>query len=104
MERVMQLAAHFKVPAMVCVNKFDLNLELTRAIENYADTQGIPCLGRIPFDPIFTKAMLQAQTVFEYNRQSEASWLIPKFGKNCPGRYILPLLATFHSKNDNNGT
>ncbi len=30
----------------------------------------ITCLGRIPFDPIFTKAMIQVQTVFEYNGQS----------------------------------
>ena len=33
MERVVDLAAHFKVPGMVCVNKFDLNLEMTEAIE-----------------------------------------------------------------------
>jgi MinD superfamily P-loop ATPase len=70
MERVAQLADHFKVPAMICVNKFDLNLELTRDIENYAKTKGLSCLGRIPFDPIFTKAMIQAQTVFEYDGQS----------------------------------
>jgi len=70
MERVAQLAAHFKIPALVCVNKFDLNLELTREIENYAEEKEIACLGRIPFDPIFTKAMIQAQTVFEYNGQS----------------------------------
>ena len=70
MERVAQLAAHFKVPAMICVNKFDLNPELTREIENYAEKKGIICLGRIPFDPIFTKAMIQVQTVFEYNGQS----------------------------------
>jgi len=70
MERVAQLAAHFKIPAMICVNKFDLNLELTRDIENYAEKKGITCLGRIPFDPIFTKAMIQAQTVFEYDGQS----------------------------------
>lgn len=70
MERVAQLAAHFKVPAMICVNKFDLNLELTREIEKYAEQKGIACLGRIPFDPIFTKAMIQAQTVFEYDGRS----------------------------------
>ena len=70
MERVAQLAAHFKVPALICVNKFDLNLEQTRDIENYAEKKGIICLGRIPFDPIFTKAMIQVQTVFEYNGQS----------------------------------
>ena len=70
MERVGQLAAHFKVPAMICVNKFDLNLELTREIEKYAEEKDIACLGRIPFDPIFTKAMIQAQTVFEYDGRS----------------------------------
>ena len=70
MERVAQLAAHFKVPAMICVNKFDLNLELTREIETYAEKKGLSCLGRIPFDPVFTKAMIQAQTVFEYDGRS----------------------------------
>ena len=70
MERVAQLAAHFKIPALVCVNKFDLNLELTREIEKYAEEKKIACLGRIPFDSIFTKAMIQAQTVFEYDGQS----------------------------------
>ena len=70
MERVAQLASHFKVPAMICVNKFDLNVELTREIEKYAAEKDIACLGRIPFDPIFTKAMIQAQTVFEYDGQS----------------------------------
>jgi MinD superfamily P-loop ATPase len=70
MERVAQLASHFKVPAMICVNKFDLNLELTREIEKYAEEKEIECLGRIPFDPIFTKAMIQAQTVFEYDGSS----------------------------------
>jgi len=70
MERVTQLAEHFKIPAMICVNKFDLNLDMTRDIENYAKAKGLSCLGRIPFDPVFTKAMIQAQTVFEYDGQS----------------------------------
>ncbi|MEE4266118.1 MAG: ATP-binding protein [Desulfobacteraceae bacterium] len=78
MERVAQLAAHFKVPAMICVNKFDINPELTRDIENYAAKKGIACLGRIGFDPIFTKAMIQVQTVFEYNGQSTVGHEIKK--------------------------
>jgi MinD superfamily P-loop ATPase len=76
MERVAQLASHFKVPAMICVNKFDLNLELTREIEKNAEENEIACLGRIPFDPIFTKAMIQAQTVFEYDGRSTAAGAI----------------------------
>ncbi len=49
MERVAQLAAHFKVPAMICVNKFDLNLELTREIENYAEQKGYYLFGTHSF-------------------------------------------------------
>ena len=72
MERVVQLANHFKVPAMVCVNKFDLNPDLTRDIENFSKDEGLSCLGRIPFDPVFIKAMVQGQTIFEYNNDSQA--------------------------------
>jgi len=73
MTRVAQLAAHFNVPAMVCVNKFDINLELTEDIEAYAREQGMMAAGRIPFDPIFVKAMVQAQTVFEHDGGSAVS-------------------------------
>ena len=67
MKRVVRLAAHFNVPAMVCVNKFDLNLEQTQAIEGYAKENNVGILGRIPFDPIFTKSMVQGHTIFEYS-------------------------------------
>ena len=70
MERVAQLAAHFKVPAMVCVNKFDLNTEQTQAIEKLAKEKNMTVLERIPFDPIFTKSMVQGKTIFEYNTES----------------------------------
>jgi len=72
LKRVCQLAEHFKIPAMICINKFDLNLDLTKDIENYAQTAGIECLGRIPFDPAFTHAMVQAKTIFEYAASSES--------------------------------
>ncbi|MBU1052309.1 MAG: P-loop NTPase [Proteobacteria bacterium] len=70
MERVAQLAAHFKVPAMVCVNKFDLNQEETQAIEKYSESMGMAVLGKIPFDNAVTKSMVQGKTVFEYDKDS----------------------------------
>lgn len=73
MERVAQLADHFKVPAFICVNKYDLNPEMAGHIESYAERKDIVCLGHIPFDPVFTKAMLQGQTVLEYDNRSKAS-------------------------------
>jgi MinD superfamily P-loop ATPase len=73
MSRVAQLAAFFKVPAMLCVNKFDLNLEQTQAIENLVKDDNVTVLGRIPFDPVFTKSMVQGKTIFEYDGNSEAA-------------------------------
>ncbi len=73
MERVAQLAAHFRVPAMICVNKFDLNLDQTQTIEKYAKENGLETLGQIPFDASFTKSMVQGQTIFEYNGDSEST-------------------------------
>jgi MinD superfamily P-loop ATPase len=72
MIRVAELAAHFNIPAMVCVNKFDLNADETKAIEDEARLKNMEVLGRIPFDPTFTKAMVQGQTIFEYDPKSEA--------------------------------
>ena len=82
MQRVVQLAKHFKVPALVCVNKFDLNFDLTRNVENFARDEGLPYLGRIPFDPIFTKAMVQGQTIFEYNSDSSGGQAVKKIWNN----------------------
>jgi MinD superfamily P-loop ATPase len=78
MERVIHLARHFKVPAMVCVNKFDLNRDLTRDIENFAKNEGLALVGKIPFDPIFTKAMVQGRTIFEHNGDSSAGQAVKK--------------------------
>lgn len=73
MERVAELAAFFKIPAMVCVNKFDLNPDEGRAIEDFARERQIRVMGRIPFDPVFTKAMVQGKTIFEYDEHSEGA-------------------------------
>jgi len=73
MERVAQLAAGFNIPAMVCINKFDLNPGQAAAIESYAARQNIAVTGRIPFDPMFTKAMVEGKTLFEYDGHSESA-------------------------------
>jgi MinD superfamily P-loop ATPase len=73
MERVAALAAFFNIPAMVCVNKFDLNPEAGRAIENHARDNGIAVLDRIPFDPAFTRAMVQGRTVMEFDSDSKGA-------------------------------
>ncbi len=73
MQRVHQLALHFRVPAMICINKADLNPEKSMEIEQYAAFQNLTFLGRIPFDLNMTQSMVQGQTIFEYQTVSEAT-------------------------------
>jgi len=73
LQRVAGLADHFKVPAMISVNKHDLNPEMTTRIETYAETSGLVLAGNVPFDPQFTKAMVQGMTIFEQGGSSPAT-------------------------------
>jgi len=72
MERVYQLAAHFNVPALVCVNKADLNPDAARIIENYSIEKGLRFVGNIPFDENFTKAMVEEKTIIEFDPNSHS--------------------------------
>jgi MinD superfamily P-loop ATPase len=82
MERVVQLAAFFKVPTMVCINKFDLNPDQGQSIEKFAEKKNITVIGRIPFDPVFTRAMVQGKTIFEYDESSDGSKAVKKVWNN----------------------
>lgn len=82
MERLEQLVNHFNIPAMVCINKYDLNIDLTKNIEEFAGSANIAVVGKIPFDPIFTKAMIQAETIFEYNNNSQVSKTVRQLWDN----------------------
>jgi MinD superfamily P-loop ATPase len=61
MARAIELCQHFKVPVMVCINKFDLNPDNSATIERMARDGGLPVVGRVPFDPAFTRAMVQGK-------------------------------------------
>lgn len=78
MERVVQLSTHFNVPAMVCINKFDLNPDQSQAIEQFAQKNQVTLIGRIPFDPVFTTAMVRGQTIFEYDGDGLAATAVQK--------------------------
>jgi MinD superfamily P-loop ATPase len=79
LERVVGVARFFKIPVGICVNKFDVNQENTKKIEDYCTEEGIPLFGTIPYDPIMTKAMIEGKTVVEYSdgevsQQIRAMW------------------------------
>lgn len=67
MQRLLELAEHFKVPGMLGINKFDLNPDITASLENLAKEKNIPMVGKIPFDRKFTTSMVRGKTIIEYN-------------------------------------
>ena len=70
MKRVLELAEHFAVPYLLCINKYDINLELSEQIEREAQARRTKIAGRIPFDPTFTSAMVEGKTIVDYARHS----------------------------------
>ncbi len=66
LERVLHLARHFKVPALVCVNRWDINSELTEQIEEESRRWGATVAGRIPYDTEVTAAQIKGQSVIEH--------------------------------------
>ena len=82
MERVAELAEFFKIPAKLCVNKFDLNPSEGKAIEAFAKEKNISVIGRVPFDPSFTKAMVQGKTIVEFDGLSEGCRAVKDIWKN----------------------
>lgn len=72
LERVGELAGHFKIPVSVCINKFDLNEDVTRMITTLASVEGWKVCGKISYDPIFTKAQVAGVSVVEYGESRVA--------------------------------
>jgi MinD superfamily P-loop ATPase len=66
LERVAQLTSNFGIQTLVCVNKADINPEMTERIEKGAKEKGLKIVGKIPYDESFTKAQIMKATLTEY--------------------------------------
>jgi MinD superfamily P-loop ATPase len=70
LERVLKLAAHFEIPAVVCVNKWDVNGAMTQKIEALAAAMGADTAGRIRYDRGVTDAQVRGRAVVEIETPS----------------------------------
>jgi len=67
MERVLGVCKHFNIPAMVCINKYDLNEKNTIAIHDYCRESGVDVAAMIPFDNAVTEAMVRGVSIVEHS-------------------------------------
>ena len=66
LERILKLSVHFKIPSMVCINKFDLNLENSANIASYCEKNGSMLIGKIPYEPKVVETLVNRKTVMDY--------------------------------------
>ncbi len=65
LERVLGVARYFEIPAFVCINKYNLNLQVTKEIEAFCEQEGFPVIGKIPFDETVVRALREFKTPVE---------------------------------------
>ncbi len=67
LNRILGVAQHFRVPAVVCINKASINPENTKNIEDYCTQKNIQIVGTLPYDTIITQAMIHEQSIIEFS-------------------------------------
>jgi MinD superfamily P-loop ATPase len=66
LERIMSTTEHFGVPALVAINKADLNEKRSDQVAAYCAERGVEVVGRIPYSTVVTEAMVQGKPVTAY--------------------------------------
>jgi MinD superfamily P-loop ATPase len=66
LERVLSTTEHFGVPALVVINKSDLNEERSQEVATFCAERGIEVVGKIPYDTVVTEAMVEGRPVTAY--------------------------------------
>jgi MinD superfamily P-loop ATPase len=79
LDRVADLTRHFGIPTAVCVNKSDINPEMTNDIREHCVARGLDLLGEIRYDTEVTRAQIAGQSVVEYGdgiaaRDMKSQW------------------------------
>jgi len=72
LKRAVELSAHFKVPSLVSINKYDLNVDMTKDIEKYCQENNLNLIAKIPYDEEVLKALLQKKSIIEYSNSTAA--------------------------------
>jgi len=71
LKRVFEVVRHFGIRHGIVINKHDLNPGFTKHIEDFASKNGIPILGKLPYDREFVRAMVDLKPLVVYNKGFE---------------------------------
>jgi MinD superfamily P-loop ATPase len=66
LRRIAQLTKQLGVPAMICVNKWDINPSSTEAIRNFTESAGLLFAGIVRYDSAVSEAQRAEKSIVEY--------------------------------------
>ncbi|GAA0116505.1 ATP-binding protein [Clostridium senegalense] len=81
MIRTISLCEHFGVLTMICINKYDINLEVAYKIEEVAKDRGIKVVGKIPYDDTVIKSINELKPI-TYYKESLANKFVKDMWSN----------------------
>jgi len=67
LKRALAVVNHFRIAYSIIINKYDLNEEYTRKIEEFAKENNILILSKIPYDKSFTNALTNLTPLIIFN-------------------------------------
>jgi MinD superfamily P-loop ATPase len=65
-KRLVDLVNSFNIPVFAIINKFDINREITRKVEDYLMENKIQLVGSLPFTTLMVESMVHGKTIVEY--------------------------------------
>ncbi|MCT4686012.1 ATP-binding protein [Vallitalea sp.] len=71
-KRVLSVVEFFEIKPLVCINKYDINEEVTKDISTYCETKNIDLIGKIPFDTTVEKSINELKPIVLYENSMAA--------------------------------
>ena len=71
MQRALAMVRHFNIPCSIIINKYDLNTEYCKKIEEFAEKNNIKVISKISYDKNFVYALVNLTPIIKYDKKFE---------------------------------
>lgn len=78
LKRILELVKHFGYPAGCIINKYDINEDISKCIENFSQKNSLEIIGKIPYSDAFPQSLVLRKTVIEFDKSD-----IGKYVEEC---------------------
>lgn len=82
--RIVSLCKYFGVFTMACINKYDINENMSLKIEEFINKQGLKFVGKIPYDDTVRKSINELKPITNY-KESIANKAVEDMWNNVKG-------------------